>query len=114
MGNKLWQPPPASAVESRLLDAQRPLGAPALEPLDPKTRCLAAAALTIAAGGDEAALYGLAARRAGASWAEINGIATLVERVAGLRGGSKASTFSSAVHALERQARLDGAFAANA
>lgn len=113
MSGKLWRAPPGSPVESRLAELRLLLAAPAIEPLDSKARCLAAAAATLATGSDDAAFHGLAARRAGASWAEIDGLAALVERMAGQKAGNTASSFSSAVRRLEHQARVDGAFAAN-
>ena len=106
--------PPSSAFESRLAALRLQLDAPALQALEPKTLYLSVAALAIADASDDAALHGLAARRAGASWAEVEAIGTLVERVGGLAASGKASAFVRAVQALEQQARVEGAVAAHA
>jgi 4-carboxymuconolactone decarboxylase len=105
---------PASAFESRLVELRRQLDAPALQALEPKALHLAVAALAVTNTSDDAAVHGLAARRAGASWAEIEAIGALVERFGGLAASGKASAFVLAVQALEQHARVEGAVAAYA
>ena len=108
--------PPPSPYESRLADLRQRLSAvPALQSLEPKTLHLVVAALALQTAGtglDDAAVHGLGARRAGASWAEIEALGALVECVGGLASAGKSSAFLQAVQALDKQARIDGAVAA--
>ncbi len=104
--------PPPSGFESRLSELRARLDSPGLRALDPKTLQLILAALAVADSDDDASLHGLAARRAGASWAEIEALGLLVEQAGGLKATGKASEFVRAVQAIERQAHVDGAVAA--
>jgi 4-carboxymuconolactone decarboxylase len=91
---------------------RRQLDVAALQVVEPKALHLAVATLAVANASDDAAVHGLAARRAGASWAEIEAIGALVERFGGLAASGQTSAFVLAVQALEQQARVEGAVAA--
>jgi hypothetical protein len=105
--------PPSSCHESRLSELRNQLDVPSLRALEPKVLHLALAALSLADASDDAGLHGLAARRAGASEAEIEALGALVEIFGGLAAAGKAPAFVRAVHALEQQTRVEGAVAAH-
>ncbi len=76
--------PPDSGLESRLLAHHNVLQQPGLAAVEGKMRYLVLAAPSLSRHGDDATLHGLAARRAGASWAGIEALGALVECHGGL------------------------------
>jgi 4-carboxymuconolactone decarboxylase len=104
--------PPVSSFEPRLAELRRQLQQPGLAALEEKTLHLVVSALDLAGRGNDAALHGLAARRAGASWAEIEALGALIECHGGLPACGSGTPFVQAVRSLEQQAQVEGAVVA--
>lgn len=104
--------PPDSGLESRLLAHHNVLQQPRLVAIEAKVRYLVLAALSLARRDDDAALHGLAARRAGASWAEIEALGALVECHGGLPTSGSGEQFVRAVRHYEQHTTVEGSVVA--
>ena len=107
-------PATLAALESSLRALHEQLRTGGLKPdaLDTKTVHLLLTALLLAEHGAAAALQGLAARRAGATQAEVEAVAALVFATHGLAGVARGDEFLTALVEREREDRVAGAVAA--
>lgn len=103
-----------AAFEASLRALHEQLRTHGLQPaaLDTKTVHLLLTALLLIEHGAAAAAQGVAARRAGASQAEIEAVAALAFATHGLAGAARGNEFLAAVAAREQLERVEGAVAA--
>lgn len=103
-----------AALEASLRTMHEQLRTHGLKPaaLDSRTVHLLLTALLLTEHGAAAAAQGLAARRAGASQAELEGVAALAFATHGLAGAARGDEFLAALAAREQLDRVQGAVAA--
>jgi hypothetical protein len=107
------QPGPETLESSlRALHEQLRTGGLKPDALDIKTVHLLLTALLLTEHGAAAVEQGLAARRAGASRAEVEAVAALAFATHGLVGVARSDEFLAALAERERRERVDGAVAA--
>ncbi len=104
---------PAALVSSlRALHEQLRTGGLKPDALDTKTVHLLLTALLLAEHGAAAASQGMAARRAGATQAEVEAVAALLFATHGLAGIARGDEFLTALSEREREDQVAGAVAA--
>jgi hypothetical protein len=104
----------AAALESTLRVVHEQMRLCDLTPcsIQSKTAHLMLLAILLTEHGAIAVVQGVAARRAGASWDELRGVAHLIFLLHGLSGAQRGEAFLSALAEREREDRVAGAVAA--